>query len=196
MNFKHTKLLATVAVAALTGVVVAPSSSNAAVVTPTVTATLTTNSAITVVDGADMNFGTWFLVFRNADLFSLHLDTATGLTTAVGALGGTNSLAIETAAGSVLGTVTVNLPAGLNNVILNMQRSATTDMPDAGLTLNAITYDTAIETPTVMTALTNYPVTVQTGGIAETVTFGADVDVTATPADAVHVGSFTVSFAY
>lgn len=198
MNFKRTKILATVAVAALTGMVFSPSSSNAAAVTPTVNATLTTNAAITVADGVDMTFGTWFLIFRNADIFNLHMTTA-GVITAVG-LGptpATDSRAINILPSPQAGTVTVMLPAGVSGVVLNMQRTAITDFADAGLTLSNITYGTATEGANVaLPATTNVPVTAVTGGTPETVSFGADIDVTATPADATHTASFDVSFSY
>jgi hypothetical protein len=198
MNFKRTKILATVAVAALMGVVFSSSSSNAAAVNPTVNASITTSSAITVADGQDMTFGTWFLIFRNADNFSLHMTTA-GVITAVG-LGptpATDSRAINILAAAQVGTVTVQLPAGVSGVVLNMQRTAITDFTDVALTLNNITYATATEGANLaLPATTNVPVTAVTGGTPETVSFGADIDVTATPADATHTASFDVSFAY
>jgi len=197
MNFKQTKLMATVAVAALTGAVFAPTSSQAAVVTPNVNVSLITNSAITVADGVDMAFGTWFLIFRNADAFELRI-TPAGVTSIQNIGGGTaDSQAVNTIAAPVAGTVTVSLPAGINGIVVNMQRTLETDFTDAGLTLTRITYSTVTEPgPTVMTAATNYPVTVVTGGVAETVSFGADIQVTATPADATHTATFQVSFAY
>ncbi len=197
MNFKHTKIMATTAVAALMGIAIVPTITEAAPVTPTVVVNLTTNSAITVADGVDMQFGTWFLIFRNADLFNLNLTTA-GVVSAVGLGGGAgDSQAINTLPGPVAGTVTVTLPAGINGIQLNMQRTAITQFTDPGLTLANTTYGTATEGANqALITTTNVPVTVVTGGVNETVSFGADINVTATPADAAHTSSFIVSFAY
>lgn len=197
MNFKRTKVLATVAAAALIGGVFAPSQSNAAAVTPTVNANITTASAITVADGVDMAFGTWFILFRNADNFIIRLSTA-GVITPVG-LGptpATDSRAINTLVGPVAGTVTASLPSGVSGVVINMQRTAITDFADAALTLNTITYSTATEAEAPLPATTNVPVTIVTGGTPETVNFGGDVEVTGNPADLTHTASFIVSFAY
>ena len=197
MNFKHTKILATVAVAALMGVTFAPSKSNAAAVTPTVNASITTSSAITVADGADMEFGTWFILFRNADNFSLHLTTG-GVLTAVG-IGpapATDSRAINILAAPAVGTVTASLPTGVSGVIINMQRTAITDFADAALTLSNITYMTASQAEAALPVTTNVPVTILTGGTPETVNFGADIDITGNPADLLHTASFDVSFSY
>lgn len=200
MNFKRPQILATVAVAALMSIAFTPSKTEAAAVTPTVNVNLTTNSAVTVVDGVDMQFGTWFLVFRNADLFSLRVSPVDGSISTVGLGGGTaDSQAINTIPGSQAGTVTVSLPTGINGVVVNMQRTATVNFTDTNISLTNIMYDTAQDagaTGVVMTPVTNYPVTIVAGGTPETVRFGADIAVTGTPADGVHTASFDVSFAY
>lgn len=197
MNFKHTKILATAAVAALMGVAFAPTQSHAAAVTPTVNANITTASAITVADGLDMQFGTWFILFRNADNFIIRLDTADAISTVgLGPAPATDSRAINTLVGPVSGTVTASLPAGVNGVVINMQRTAITDFADAALTLNTITYSTATEAEAPLPATTNVPVTVLVGATPEVVSFGGDVEVTGNPADLLHVASFQVSFAY
>lgn len=197
MNFKRTKILATAAVAALMGVAFAPSQSHAAAVTPTVNATLTTSSAITVADGVDMGFGTWFILFRNADNFSLRLSTAGAISTVgLGGVPATDSRAINTLIAPVAGTVTATLPSGVSGVVINMQRSAITDFADAALTLSNTTYSTATEAEAPLLTTTNVPVTIVTGGTPETVNFGADIDITGNPADLTHTASFVVSFAY
>ncbi len=197
MDFKRTKILATVAVAALIGIPFSISQSQAAAVNPTVSVSMTTNSAVTVADGVDMNFGTWFLVFRNADPFDLRLTTA-GTVSAINLGGGTgDSQAIETLAAAQAGTVTVSLPTGINGVVVNLQRTAITPFTDPGLTLQNITYGTTTQGANqALAEATNRPVTIVTGGTPETVRFGADIHVTATPADAAHTASFNVSFAY
>lgn len=197
MNFKRTKILATVAIAALMGVVSASSQSHAAAVTPTVNASITTASAITVADGVDMAFGTWFILFRNADNFIIRLSSAGVISTTGLALpANANSNAVNTLVAPVAGTVTASLPAGVSGVVLNMQRTVITDFTDLALTLNSITYSTTTEAEAPLPATTNVPVTVVTGGTAETVSFGGDVEVTGNPADATHTASFQVSFAY
>jgi hypothetical protein len=190
MNFKSMKYAAAVAVIAL-GI-----SGQAQAQTPVLT-NITTNSAITIVDVQDIEFGTWFLIFRNADAFSLNMTTA-GVSSAVGLGGGAaDSQAIELVAGTGEGQVTVDLPVGLNNIQLNMQRDAIVDFADAGLTLTNTTYGTATEGANVALATaTNVPVTVVNGGTPEVVSFGADIAVSATPADAAHSASFNVTFAY
>jgi hypothetical protein len=155
-----------------------------------VQASITTNAAITVVDGVDMAFGEWFLVHGGAPAndFNIVLDTAGGVTdTAVAP-----SLATEITPGPVSGTVTVELPAAAT---VQMTRGVIADFADPGLTLTAITYATATEAeaPLLLVAV---PVTVTAPATPETVSFGATVAVTATPGDAIHTASFAVSFAY
>lgn len=193
MTFKSIKTMAAVA-ALITGVTGAAFVANAQ--TP-VQVALTTNSAITVVDIRDMAFGTWLLVFRNADAFSLVMDT-TGTITPTGLAGGpTNSIALNLVSANQTARVSANLPAGANGVQINMQRDAIIDMPDLGLTFVSPTYATVTEGANQALPLaTNVPVTVVLGGTAEVVDFGGTIDVSATPANATHTASFNVTFAY
>lgn len=162
-----------------------------------ITTNLTVDSAITVTPGNNIEFGTWLLIYRNGDAFELVMDTAgvvtpTNLTGVPG-----DSVAIQLAAGTGQGTLTVDLPVGANGVLLNMTRGAITDMPDLGLTLQTPTYGTFTQGANqAFPQATNVPVTVITGGAPETVSFGATVAVTAQPANAAHAGTFTVNFAY
>ena len=193
MTFQSIKTMAATA-ALLIGVVGAGSIATAQ--TP-VQAAITTNAAITVVDIRDMAFGTWLLVFRNADAFSLTMDT-TGVITPVGLGGGpTNSIALNLVTAPLTARVSANLPAGANGVVINMQRDAIVDMPDLGLTFVSPTYATVTEGANQALPLaTPVPVTVVTGGTAEVVDFGGTIDVSATPANATHTASFNVTFAY
>jgi hypothetical protein len=158
-----------------------------------VQSSITTSAAITVTDGNDMAFGEWFLVVGGAGTgFSLTLatdgtfsDTATA-----------PDVATEITAGAVVGTVTVQTPTGADGIELQMTRDTITDFTDAGLTLENITYMTATEVEAAFDEATPVPVTVVLGGTPETVSFGADIAVSATPADGTHAASFTVSFAY
>lgn len=162
-----------------------------------ITANLDVDSAITVVAGNDIEFGTWLLVYRNADAFTLDMVASTGVTTPAGLGGGpTNSVAIELVAGTGAGDLTVELPAGANGVVINMTRGVITDMPSTALTLQNITYNTVTENDAAFAQTINHPVTVITGGVPETVSFGATVAVGGQPVDGPHSGTFTVNFAY
>jgi hypothetical protein len=154
-----------------------------------------TDSSITVVDGDDMDFGTWFLVFRNADPFELRMATNGVITPQNMAGGAGDSLAAELVNIDQEANMTVELPTGANNIQLNMTRTAITDFPSAALTLQAITYGTATQGANQAMAFPGAsPVTVVTGGTPEVVSFGADIAVTATPADAAHTATFDVNF--
>lgn len=158
----------------------------------TVQASITTNAAITVADGVDMDYGTWFLAVNGADDFLLTMTTA-GVVTASGNVTST-ATNIVPAVGA--GTVTVTTPTGTTNTVLQMTRSAIIDFPDAGLTFQNTTYGTAAQGANQALGVVAVPVTVATGGTPQTVSFGGQINVSATPADATHLASFTVSFAY
>lgn len=191
MTFKPFQSLAAFAALAL---VLAFSSGSAHA--QTVQSSITTSSAITATDGVDMAFGTWFLLHGPGgagDDFSLTIDTAGVITDDIVAQA---SVATELVAGpAAAGTVLVTVPLGADGVVLQMTRGAITDFPSAALTMQNVTYSTAsqVEAPFNLVAV---PVTVITGGTDETVSFGADILVTATPADGLNTASFVVSFAY
>lgn len=183
----HTfKTLALVGAIAL-GMILTPGSAKAQT---TVNAAITTNAAITVVDGVDADFGTWFLAVVGGDAFTLTMDTAG----AIVAAGNVTSFATETINVDQEATVTVAVPAA--GIVLQMTRSAITDMPDAGLTYQNTTYATATEGADVALGAVAVPVTVVAANTAETVSFGGQINVTATPANATHTATYTVSFAY
>lgn len=151
---------------------------------------LDTNSAITVVDGADFDFGEWFLVHDGADDFELNMTGAGVLTVANIA----TSVATELTSVDQPADLTVETPAA---AVVQMTRGVITDFGDAALTLAAITYTTATEGPDdPLPQAVASPVTVVAGATPETVSFGADIQVTGTPADGNHTANFTVSFAY
>lgn len=160
----------------------------------TVNANITTSSAITTTDGVDMGFGTWFAAVVSGDAFTIGMLSSTGAVTAAGV---TTSFAIELVPVDQAGTVTVEMPTGADNVLLQMTATAITDFADPGLSLSALNYTTATEgNDVVLVPLTPVDVTAVTGGTPETVRFGGTIDVSATPADAAHVASFDVSFAF
>lgn len=193
MNFNKLKTAAAVAVITM-GIAGYAMQANAQ--TP-VLANITTSSAITVADVSDMEFGTWFLLYRNADAFTLTMATDGNIT--VGGLGGgpLDSQALNLVAGAGEAEVTVDLPVGANGIVLQMQRDAIVDFLDGGLTLQNITYETTTEGANLALAqATDVDVTVITGGAPESVTFGGEIAVSGMPADATHSASFNVSFAY
>ncbi len=160
----------------------------------TVTTTLTTDSSITAVDGADADYGTWFIAYRAPDAFDLVMDTA-GVTS-------TANIVTSTALNLVLvdqpGDLTVDLPAGANGVVLDMERTAITDFADPALTLTSITYGTATEGANLAFAVTpaTVPVTVVTGGTPEPVTFGSTIAVTGQPVDGADTADYDVTFSF
>lgn len=191
MNFKSLRTAA--AVAAITMGIAGFAAQSVA---QTVTTNLTVSPGITSADGADINLGTWFLLHRNGDNFSINSTTA-GVIAALGVAGGaTNSQAINIVTGTAPGTVTVSLPTGVDGVQLNMQRGVITPFADANLTLQNIRYMTATEADAALNEAVNVPVTVVTGGTPETVNFGVDVAVSGSPAPGPQTASFTVTFAF
>lgn len=161
-------------------------------------ANITVDSAITVTPGLNIEFGTWLLVYRNADPFELTMDTAGNIVVNNIAAGAGNSVAIQLTPGTGAGNLTVNLPTGANGVTLNMSRGAITNFGGGGLTLQNITYGTTIEGANQVFAQspTLEPVTVVTGGTPQTVSFGAEIAVASQPVNGPASASFTVSFAY
>lgn len=161
--------------------------------TATVQADLVTNSAVTATTVSAMDFGEWLLVHGGAG-------TATLTLTDDGTLTVTPNTA--TAPGSTFVEITPSASEGLVNVqgpaagILTMTRSNTTDFTDAGLTLSNVSYRTATESGNLATDTSFGAVTLVTGGVDEAVVFGGQVAVTASPADAAHVATFDVTFAY
>lgn len=190
MTFDAFKTLAVCGLIALGFAVFSPS----AKAQTTVQTSITTSSAITVTDGDDIDFGTWFLVHGGlpADDFTLVMDTTGAITDNIVAQDAT---AIELTAANQNGTVDVTTPLGADNVVLQMTRGAINDFADAGLSLTAVTYATATEAeaPLLLAAV---PVTVLVGGTDEEVAFGATITVTGTPVDNTHTATFSVTFAY
>ncbi len=160
--------------------------------TATVQADLITDSAITTNNISNMDFGEWFLVHGGVGTGVLTLTddgsvSATATTTPVG-----STFTNLTPSGSE-GVITVEIPAA---AVLTMTRSNTTDFADAGLSLAAVTYVTATESGNIDSDATAVPVTVVAANTPETVTFGGQVGITATPADAAHAATFDVTFSF
>jgi len=192
MKRTNLKMLA-LATAAVAGLALLPQGAQAQ--TPVQTS-IATNSAITVVDGDDIDFGTWLIIVRSGETPTLTIDSTATVTVA----GDTTSTVQDLGVGTQqAGTLTVDVPAGSNNVVLQMERTAATAFTDGGLTLTNAFYSTATEGADVaFPEATGVDVTVVAGGTPETVTFGVEITANATPDDAnsPHTSSFDVTFAY
>ena len=160
--------------------------------TETIQADLITNSAITTTNVSNMDFGEWFMVHGGVGTGVITLtDDGTVAVTATTTPAG-STLTNLTASASE-GVITVEIPSA---AVLTMTRSNTTDFADAGLSLAATTYRTATENGNINADADAVPVTIVAGGVAETVTFGGQVAMTATPADATHAATFDVTFSF
>lgn len=162
---------------------------------PTVSTSITTASGITVADGVDTAFGSWLVIVRNGESITLTMDELG----AIVAGGATQSTVINLTPGTgVAGTVTVDVPAGANNVVLQMSRTAATAFGTAGLAFTSVAYSTAAEGNLNAFAATpaTVPVTVVAGGTPQTVTFSPVLTFTASVAPGTYTSSFDVSFAY
>lgn len=159
----------------------------------TVNAQLITSSAITSVDVSDMDFGEWLIQFVALDTPVLTLtNDGTVAVTQTGSVAN-GSQVVQITAPATEGVVTVETPAPST---LTMTRSNTSDFADGGLSLSAVAYRTATETGNINADAATGTVTVVAGATPETVTFGGDISITATPADATHTASFDVTFTY
>jgi hypothetical protein len=189
---KSFKTLAVVSAAVIS---FAAFSADANAQTRTVTATINTDSAITTAVGVPMNFGTWLVIVRNSETPTVAMAPVSGAYTVAG---NTQSTVQNLgAATGQSGTVTVTLPAGSANTLLQMQHAAVVNPTDTNVTLSAITYTDTVTTAGAFTAAaTDVPVTIVAGGTAETISFGGTFRFAATPTNAVHTATFDVSFAY
>ncbi len=159
-----------------------------------VTAQITVVSGIEATVGLPIDFGTWVLAYRAGNNFTLVMDT-TGAVVADNVA----SVAIPVVAGAGAGNLTVDVPAGLTNTILQMTRGAITNFAGgSGLSLTAVSYRTASQVEAPFAQTVNHPVTVITGGVDEVVNFGATISITAQPLvqAAPHTASFTATFNY
>ena len=156
--------------------------------TANVPVTLTSNSAITVANTADMDFGSWILVYHTAPT-TLVLDPLTAVV--VPTSGGGDTVVVESTASASVGTVTVETPASAS---VNHWGSVTVDFADAGLALTAPTYSLNGAATVAVPAATGTPIT--TTGAVDTLTYGGTTTMTVTPADADHTATVQISFAY
>lgn len=160
-----------------------------------VDAVITTSAGITAAHVADINFGTWLVGIASGDTPTITLDASNGSLSS-GNVGSSQLINLTGATAGTMGQVTVNLPAGADGIVLQMERSAITDFTDTGLSLTTVLYDTDDIVPGTLAAVTAVDVTVESGGVAEPTFFGAIITADATPADATHSATFNVSFSY
>jgi hypothetical protein len=160
-----------------------------------VDAVITTSAGITANQVADINYGNWLVGIASGDTPTITLGaTSGGFTTA--AVGSSQLINLDGDTAGTVGQVTVTLPAGADGIVLQMERSAVTDFTDGGLSLTSVLYDTDDIAPSTLIAATPVDVTVESGGVAEPVTFGGVITADATPADATHTATFNVVFSY
>ena len=160
--------------------------------TETIQVDLITQSAITTTNASNMDFGEWFLIYGGAGTGVLTL-TDDGSVSATATTTPPGSTFTNLTPSASEGVATVQIPAA---AVMTMTRNSTTDFVDAGLSLTAVSYRTATENGNINTDTATAPVTIVAGGIPETVTFGGDISITATPGDATHVATFDVTFSY
>lgn len=196
MNLKALKYGAALGVAIM-GITGFTSNAQAQVNNAVVTTNIEVINGIDVVAGDPIDFGTWVIAYRFADAFELTMATTGVITPANIAAAPNNSVAIPVVAGTGAGNLTVDVPAGINNVELQMTRGPITNFTGgSGLLLQNITYMTATEPEAAFAQTVPHTVTVLSGGTPEIVTFGAEIAVTAQPPLTPHTASFTATFNY
>ncbi len=164
--------------------------------TETVGATLITSSTIATTDVSDMDFGTWLVQIGTVDagagdvIMTITDDT----TAAVSVAGISDSQVVQIIAPTTEAVVNVQIPAPGT---LSMTRGALTDFGDAGLSLTTTSWQQVGGAGTADIANgASVNITVGAGGVDEVIHFGADITMSATPADDTHTASFPVTFTY
>ena len=157
--------------------------------TVNVPVTLTSNSAITVANTADMDFGSWILIDGTSDS-TLVLSPVTRVVTPTANGGAT---VVESVASASVGTVTISTPA---SAAVNHWYSNITDFPDAGLSLGTLTYSYNGAAAVAVPAATGTTITTTGSPTTDTLEYGGTVTLSATPANAAHTATVTISFEY
>lgn len=162
----------------------------------TITAQLITSSAITSNTVSNMDFGTWLVQFAGSDAPVITLtDDASVASTQTGTIAN-GSQVVQITAPATEGVITVQIPAP---GALTMTASNFSDIVDAGLSLDSVTYRTASENGTVVSSGavdTADTITVLAAATDETVRFGGNINISSTPADATHTASMDITFSY
>lgn len=201
MKLTHLKTLTAVGALVL-GLTGYATSSAHAQSSEVVTATLTTSTAISTTLVDDIAYGEWMLLHGGtspADDFVLRMSAdGTNAITVENGLGDSQAIEIDIAT-ALSGLVDVDVPAGPTDLALAV--TAINDFTDPGLAVEATA---GIRWRTVGTGTTNTaPFSVDPLGTVTTdgngdasVRFGLDIEVTDTPADAIHTADFEVEFSY
>lgn len=161
----------------------------------TVTATLTTSSAITLTAGDAMDFGDWVITASTAGVSTLVLNPLSG---AVADTAGTNALMIQYAASDSVGSITVNTP-GAANIYIYGDVAGAGDFSDAALSLGTLTYSydggASTTLQTTKGAASAHAIAASTD---TTVTFGGTITVaaTTTPANTDHSATIDINVDY
>lgn len=161
-----------------------------------VTAQLITSSAITSNYISDLDFGEYLIQFVAADtpVLTLTNDGSVAVTQTGSVANGTQ--VVQITAPATEGAVTVQTPAPAT---LQLTAANLVDFADPGLALDDVTFRTASENGSIITAgvpTAAVSVTVLAGATDETVTMGGNINVSATPGDGTHTATFDVNFAY
>ena len=162
----------------------------------TVTATLTSVGALDAQNVAGMNFGTWYLNVTNPDTVTLVKSPTTGAVADTPAGAATST---EVVANTTRAQQTVAITGGgatENGTVVQVQHAAITNFGDTDAVLSAITYQTATEGPTTMTATTNYPVTIVAGATPEPVYFGGTITIDDPIPAGANTATFVVTYSY
>ena len=199
--------LSAAAAALVVGITLAPGLAQAQTITApeTVTMTIATDNSLTVTPATAGDFLSWVVIKPAAnDTASITMDSTGALVVNLSEVvtGGVVGSVVQDLAGTAgtNATVGITTPLGADGIVLDMTRSIITDFPDAGLSLNSVTYSTATEGTDQVFAVTPAvePVTVVTGGTNENVSFGGAIFITDTPdnANSPHSATFDVQFDY
>lgn len=193
MQFKTTKAIALLGTAIMS---ISAFSTDAQAQTQTVNVNITTASGITTTVPDPIDYGTWLVIVRGGDTPTITVATDGTATT-----GGITTSTLQNLSGtSDEGGMTVDLPDGTTNTILQMSRTAPDGFTPATLngTITAVTYGTTAqgENTAFPVSPATVPVTVASGATPEAVRFGSTITFTATPTSATYTDTFDVSFAY
>lgn len=165
----------------------------------TITATLTSVGALDVNNVAGMDFGTWFFggtLGANPNDVVLVKSPTTGAVADTENGTGTATVVVANTTRAQQTVAITGGGASENGTIVQVQHAAITNFTDTDAVLSAITYQTASEGPTTMTATTNYPVTIVAGATPEPVYFGGTITVSGAVNSGANTATFNVTYSY
>lgn len=156
--------------------------------------TITTTSAITIVNGAPMDFGEWLLLLSTATGpddtgFTLTMDAADGTITDANVDGGDttdDTTRFNLAAGTGRGTIDVTTPAAATvNLYADLNQFA-----DTAFVISSPTFSVNGNPESALSIASATPsnYTSSAGGATDTLGFGATITITGTPTDGAKTG--------